>query len=80
MLRINFFICNIVKSLYNMKHNIGTQIMLARKNAGLTQKQLGDLIGVHPVNVSSIEKSRHYPKIETLKKIAKELNVSFEVH
>jgi hypothetical protein len=34
MLRINFFICNIVKSLYNMKHNIGTQIMLAVKMRG----------------------------------------------
>lgn len=55
--------------------NIGENIRLARKNANLTQKELGEFLGVSQAMIGQYEKGIRNPKIETLGKIAHALNV-----
>lgn len=49
---------------------IGQMIKILRKEKGLTQKQLGEKIGVSAVTITRYETEQRYPDIETLKKIA----------
>ena len=53
------------------------QIMIARKNMGFTQKDLAEFLGISTNHISNIERGVSNPKIETLKKISKVLNVNF---
>jgi len=53
------------------------KIRAARKNAGLTQKQLGDLCGIAEPTIRKYELGKLNPKKETLEKIAKPLNVFY---
>ena len=55
---------------------IGENIKKARKRAGLTQKQLGELSGMADSAIRRYESDRANPKIQTLEKIAKALNCS----
>jgi transcriptional regulator with XRE-family HTH domain len=59
--------------------NLGQQIMIGRKNLCLTQKELSDRIGISTTQISNIENETSNPKIETLKKISKVLNIDFIV-
>lgn len=54
----------------------GEKIKQARKNAGITQKNLGDKLGVSPVMISQYESNTRNPKLQTLQKIADALNVT----
>ena len=58
---------------------IPTRIKAARQNANISQKELGIRIGMDINSASSrmnhYEKGRHTPDIQTLKRIADELNV-----
>lgn len=58
---------------------IPTRIKAARKKANISQKELGIRIGLDINSASSrmnhYEKGRHTPDIQTLKRIADELNV-----
>lgn len=58
---------------------IPTRIKAARKKANISQKELGIRIGMDINSASSrmnhYEKGRHTPDIQTLKRIADELNV-----
>jgi transcriptional regulator with XRE-family HTH domain len=56
---------------------LGQQILIARKNKSLTQKELGDKIEISKQQLGLIERGVSNPKIETLKKISKILNVEF---
>ncbi len=56
--------------------NIGERIKLFRKKANLTQKELGEKINVTGTTITRYEKNLRTPDIETLKKIAKALNIS----
>jgi transcriptional regulator with XRE-family HTH domain len=51
----------------------------ARKAAGISQTELGLRIGFEPASASSrmnhYEKGRHLPDLETMRRMAKELNV-----
>ena len=51
----------------------------ARSRAGLSQRSLGLLVGFDPASASSrmnhYEKGRHVPDIDTLRRMAAELNV-----
>jgi len=54
---------------------VGERIKQARKEKGLTQKQLGELLGVTQATIQQYETGN--PKPETLKRIAKALGVPF---
>ena len=55
--------------------NIGENIRQARQKAGLTQKELGEKLGVSQAAVGQFENDKSTPKIETLQKIATALNI-----
>ena len=54
---------------------VGERIRNARKNAGLTQKQLGEKCGIAEPTIRRYELGKLNPKYETLKKIASALEV-----
>lgn len=53
----------------------GEEIARARKAAGLTQKQLGDRLGLPQSQISRIERRPDHTTVRTLKRIAKALGV-----
>lgn len=55
--------------------SIGQNIKNARKNKGLSQKQLGELLGVSQAAIGQFENEKSTPKLETLEKIAAALNI-----
>jgi len=57
--------------------SIGDNIRMARKQKGITQKVLGEMIGVSNTYLSDIEIGRTNPSIKTLKKIADGLEISY---
>ena len=54
----------------------GLEISDARKAAGLTQKQLGEKLGLPQSQISRIERSPDHTTVRTMKKIAKALGVN----
>ena len=50
-------------------------LIAARKSKGLTQKQLGDLVGVPQSQISRIERNPDRTTVRMMKKIAKALKV-----
>ncbi len=57
--------------------SIGDNIRKYRKIKNLTQKDLGEAIGISNTYVSDMETGRTNPSIKTLKKIAKGLEVNY---
>ena len=57
---------------------LGKKIAKLRKNKGWNQDKLGKKIGVYGRRVSLYENDKSFPSIETLKKIAKVFDVSFD--
>ena len=55
---------------------IGKLISKLRKEKNLTQKQLGDILGVSPKTISKWECGSGLPDTSIIKKIAKELNIT----
>ena len=56
--------------------SISDKIKIARKNAGLTQQQLADIVGVSKSTVAGYELGSREPDSLKIHKIAKALNVS----
>lgn len=52
----------------NLKQELGEKIKRIRKNRGLTQEQLAELIDISSRNLSNIELGQNFPKAETLEK------------
>lgn len=55
---------------------IGQMIKMLRKEKELTQKELGDKIGVSAVTITRYENEQRYPDIKTIKALANALGVS----
>lgn len=53
----------------------GDLLKVARKHAGLTQKELGQKLGVSGAAIAQYENNLRHPKYETLQRIAKALDV-----
>src|SRR5699024_4376136 len=70
------FICVILSMGDYM--SIGERIKKARKEAGLTQAQLADRLGVSAAMVSQYETGARTPKVETLKRISNALNIDVQ--
>ena len=56
--------------------NIGENIRQARKNAGLTQKELGEKLGISAAAIGQFEKKNSNPHNSTVQKIAAVLEIS----
>lgn len=54
----------------------GERIKKARKNAGMTQKELADALGVDESYISQYETGRRSPKLQTMHKLAEALKLS----
>ena len=54
----------------------GKKIKLIRTFRGLTQKELGDIAGIHEVAIRKYELGKNIPKPDQLRKIADALNVN----
>lgn len=57
---------------------VGERIKNARRVAGLTQKELAEMLGVVPSMIGQYETGARNPKIDTIKKLAASLNVSVD--
>ena len=60
----------------DIKQRVGQQIKQARKAKGLTQKRLGEKLGVADSTVTLYEKGKQNLTIETLQKVADALGVT----
>jgi transcriptional regulator with XRE-family HTH domain len=58
--------------------SLGSSITQARKNKGLTQAELGEILGVHQSHVTRWESDRVRPREKTLSQIAQALDVTSE--
>ena len=69
-------------SEYDVFSEISAQLIDARNNSGITQKELAQKTGLTQALISRIESGKSHPTIDTLKKIADGLGlrlvVSFE--
>lgn len=61
-----------------MKQVIGSAIAAKRKEMGLTQKELADLVGANQIQVSRWENGKHLPTLEQFVVIADTLNSSLD--
>ncbi|MCP4129860.1 MAG: helix-turn-helix transcriptional regulator, partial [bacterium] len=55
---------------------LNEKIRVLRKEKGLSQEKLGELIGIHLTNVNRLEKGHSAPSIEVFKKLAAVFEVS----
>ena len=62
----------------NIKKLLGERIKRLRKNRGLTQEQLSEMIGITPRNLSRIEVGESFVSADTLDKIIEALSVTAE--
>ena len=60
----------------NIKKEIGEKIRRVRKQKGLTQEQLAEMIDISSRNLSNIELGNSFPKPETLEKFLKSMKIS----
>lgn len=67
-------ICMKEKKIINIQ--IGNEIRKARKRAGLTQEQFGEMMSLGTKNVSDIERGVTGITVSTLKRICKKLSIS----
>ena len=56
---------------------MGDKIRYCRKHMGLTQKELAELTGIHPVSIRKYETNKMTPQPEQLRKLSKALSISY---
>lgn len=61
--------------MLSIREEIAKNILYYRKRSGLLQRELADLVDVHPTAVSNWETGKNSIDIETLVKVCKALNV-----
>ena len=59
-----------------LKEKLGKRIKQLRKNAGLTQESLSEIIDIDIPNLSNIERGKRFMTAETLEKFAIALNTT----
>jgi transcriptional regulator with XRE-family HTH domain len=59
----------------SLKIEFGKKLKIIRKQAGLTQEQLAENIGVSIESISNMERGLHSPSFNNLEKIAVAINV-----
>lgn len=59
----------------DIKQVVGKRVQRYRKQRGLTQEALAELIGIDTISLSKIETGRNYPTSENITKLAGVLDV-----
>ena len=62
----------------DLKQMIGARIKEVRSKKGLTQEQLSERIDINPKYLSSIERGKENPTLNTLIKLAQSLDVNID--
>ncbi len=62
----------------DIKRELGERIKRFRKQKGLTQEKLAEIIDISSRNISNIETGANFPKVETLEKLLFALNITTE--
>jgi transcriptional regulator with XRE-family HTH domain len=57
------------------KKLIGARLKELRKQAGMTQERLGELVDLDARHLSRLEVGKHFPSLDSLERIAVALNV-----
>jgi len=60
----------------DIKQVVGKRVQKYRKQKGLTQERLAELIGIDTISLSKIETGRNYPTSENITKLARVLGVN----
>ena len=68
-----------LKQDVGLLHHFAANLVIARDNAGLTQKQLADRTGIHQADISKIERGIANPSLSTLQRLAEGLGLSLEI-
>ncbi len=77
---LRYFMTNqTILRVMTSKERIGRRIRATRKQKGLTQAQLAELIDRTEDAVSNLETGRNYPHVTTLERISKKLSVPLEL-
>lgn len=61
-----------------VKKLLGSRIKELRKNRGLSQEKLGEMVNIDPKHLSRIEVGRSFPSLDTLTEIAKALKMELK--
>ena len=61
------------------EYEIIRQIILARRELNITQKELAERTGIKQGNISRLEKGTYNPSLQSLKKVAKGLNKELHI-
>ena len=62
----------------DISSKIGERIKSYRRKAGMTQEQLAEKAGIHPTYIGQLERAEKNASLETIEKVAKALDISFE--
>lgn len=58
--------------------DFGNRLALVRKQKGITQERLADVVDLHRTYIGFIEQGKRNPSIGNIHKIAKALNISLK--
>lgn len=61
-------------------HRIGEEVRRLREERGLSQRQLGELMGASQSVIARLEAGGVEPTIATLDRVANALNVALDIH
>lgn len=61
------------------KNKSGNLLKIARKKEGLTQKELGKMVGIEQANISEMERGKRAITVHTAKKLEKVFNIGYKV-
>lgn len=63
-----------------LEYQVIRELIAARLEKNITQKQLADIIGTKQSNISRLESGNYNPSLEFLSKMAKALDKRIEIH
>ena len=64
---------------HNISHLLAYQLLMARKQANITQKQLADITGIYQADISKIERGLGNPSLQTLNRLAEGLGMQLKI-
>lgn len=60
----------------DLRKTLGSRLRAVRERRGLSQASLGEMVGVEPDSIGRMERGKRLPTLDTLARIAGELNVA----